>query len=83
MQPQFQCTTLHSLKVFNKLQSLKHNVQHIALKKVKSIKVKKTKQNIGMHNSQLVHVAQLSPMFFVAWGKLWGWSVQGPKSKPQ
>lgn len=47
--PQFQCTTLHSSKILNKLQSLKQNVQYIALKKLKSTEVKK-KNECTIHN---------------------------------
>lgn len=82
MQPRFQCTTLHSSKILNKSQSLKQNVQYIALKKVKSTEIKKsvecTIHSWSMHHK--VHVAQLSSMFFV-WPVSTSVTVSGSGSK--
>lgn len=79
MQSRFQCTMLHSFK--KKLQSLKQNVQHIALEKLKSTDVKKQKKALSIigpctAKSMWLHRAHCSLFGPLLWD--W-WEVQGPK----
>lgn len=65
MQPRFQCTTLHSWKILNKLQSLKQIRSAYCTEKVFCFFLNEsTIHNRSMHWTN-VHVARTSPMFVV------------------